>query len=194
MGDWARGEFGAAGKKPDVDYACLALPIDHPTVTTDGDVILFPTNSDPAVKDAQLRLASLLISPKVQALFNNAKGSMPVRDDVDMSLADPCMLKGLAIIKDPANIAIGAQRWLSNDTTTALDDLIAKFWTDDTMTVADAQKKYADIVKRRELIAGFLNVSGGALQGAARPCRQRPRAGAAPARSSSQSPEGTIDG
>jgi glucose/mannose transport system substrate-binding protein len=147
MGDWARGEFGAAGKKPDVDYACLALPIDHPTVTTDGDVFVFPKSKDANVEAAQLRMAALLIDPKVQALFNNAKGSMPVRDDVDMSLADPCMLKGLSIIKDPANIAIGAQRWLSNDTTTALDDLIAKFWTDDAMTVADAQKKYADIVK-----------------------------------------------
>lgn len=147
MGDWARGEFGAAGKKPDVDYACLALPIDHPTVTTDGDVFVFPKSQDPNVEAAQLRLASLIISPKVQALFNNAKGSMPVRDDVDMSLADPCMLKGLSIIKDPHNIAIGAQRWLSNDTTTALDDLIAKFWTDDSMTVADAQAKYAEIIK-----------------------------------------------
>lgn len=147
MGDWARGEFGAAGKKPDVDYACLALPIDKPTVTTDGDVFVFPKSQDPKVEAAQLRLASLILSPKVQALFNNAKGSMPVRDDVDMSLADPCMLKGLSIIKDPANIVVGAQRWLSNDTTTALDDLIAKFWTDDSMTVADAQAKYAAIIK-----------------------------------------------
>ena len=66
---------------------------------------------------------SLMISPAVQALFNNAKGSMPVRDDVDMSLADPCMQKGLAIIKDPANIAGRRQRWLTNDTTNQINDL-----------------------------------------------------------------------
>ncbi len=94
MGDWARGEFGAAGKKPDVDYVCWALPSDHPLVTTGGDVIVFPKQGNPDVEAAQLRLASLLLSPAVQANFNNAKGSMPVRDDVDMSLADPCMLKG----------------------------------------------------------------------------------------------------
>jgi glucose/mannose transport system substrate-binding protein len=147
MGDWARGEFGAAGKKPEADYACLALPTDHPTVSTDGDVFVFPKSNDPNIEAAQKRLAALMISPRVQALFNNAKGSMPVRDDVDMSLADPCMLKGLAIIKDPANIQVATQRWLNEDTNTALNDLMTQFWTNDSMTVADAQQKYADLIK-----------------------------------------------
>jgi len=147
MGDWARGEFGAAGKKPDVDYVCWALPADHPLVTTSGDVIVFPKQGNPDVEAAQLRLASLLLTPAVQANFNNAKGSMPVRDDVDMSLADPCMLKGLSIIKDPANIQIDSNRWLNPDTQSAFNDLISQFWTDDSMTVEEAQQKYADILK-----------------------------------------------
>ncbi|HEY4198921.1 MAG TPA: ABC transporter substrate-binding protein [Devosiaceae bacterium] len=147
MGDWARGEFGAAGKKPDVDYVCWALPADHPLVTTSGDVIVFPKQGNADVEAAQLRLASLLLSPAVQANFNNAKGSMPVRDDVDMSLADPCMLKGLSIIKDPANIQIDSNRWLNPDTQSAFNDLISQFWNDDSMTVDEAQQKYADILK-----------------------------------------------
>lgn len=150
MGDWARGEFAVAGQKPGVDYACLAMPIDHPTVSTGGDIFLFPKSKDPAVEEAQLKLASMMISPRVQALFNNAKGSMPVRDDVDMSLADDCMKRGLDIIKDPANIAVDAGRWLSNDTTGQTNDLIAQFWADDSMTVADAQAKYADILKNAD--------------------------------------------
>jgi glucose/mannose transport system substrate-binding protein len=71
---------------------------------------------------------------------------MPVRDDVDMSLADPCMLKGLSIIKDPANIQIDSNRWLTPDTQSAFNDLISQFWTDDSMTVEEAQQKYADIL------------------------------------------------
>jgi glucose/mannose transport system substrate-binding protein len=147
LGDWVRGEFGAAGKKPDVDYVCWALPADHPLVTTGGDVIIFPKQGDAGVEAAQLRLASLLISPTVQAKFNNAKGSMPVRDDVDMSVADPCMLKGLSIIKDPANIQSDIQQFQSPDTVTALNDLITQFWNDDSMSVKDVQAKYADIIK-----------------------------------------------
>jgi len=150
MGDWARGEFGVAGEKPGVDYACLALPVAAPTVSTGGDIFLFPKQSDPTAEAAQLKMASMMINPQVQALFNNAKGSMPVRDDVDMSLADDCMKKGLEIIGNSANIAEDAGRWLSNDTTGQMNDLIAQFWADDTMTVADAQARYVDILKNAD--------------------------------------------
>ncbi len=147
MGDWARGEFSAAGMTGVKDFGCMiGLDEDHPTVTTDGDVIVFPKNSDPDKEAAQKRLAALLISPAVQVAFNNAKGSMPVRADVDMSTADPCMQKALNAIKDPANIVTGAQRWITEDTNSQLNDLIAQYWSDDSMTAEDAQAKYVDIL------------------------------------------------
>ena len=147
MGDWARGEFGVAGEKAGVDYACLALPLDKPTVSTGGDIFLFPKQSDAAVEAAQLKMASMMVNPQVQALFNNAKGSMPIRDDVDMSLADDCMKRGLEIIKDPANIAVDAGRWQSNDTTGQMNDLVAQFWADDSMTAAAAAEQYVTILQ-----------------------------------------------
>lgn len=150
MGDWARGEFGVAGKVAGKDYACLALPVEHPTVSTGGDIFLFPKQTDPAVEAAQLKMASMMVNPQVQALFNNAKGSMPIRDDVDMSLADDCMKKGLEIIKDPANIAVDAGRWLSNDTTGQMNDLVAQFWADDSMTVDAAVEQYVSILQTAE--------------------------------------------
>jgi glucose/mannose transport system substrate-binding protein len=150
MGDWARGEFGVAGEKPGVDYACLALPIEAPTVTTDGDIFLFPKQSDPDVERAQLKMSSMMVNPQVQALFNNAKGSMPVRDDVDMSLADDCMKRGLEIIKDEANIATSTGRWLNQDTQGQLNDLAAQFWADDSLSVEDAVAQYVDILATAE--------------------------------------------
>jgi glucose/mannose transport system substrate-binding protein len=150
MGDWARGEFGVAGKVAGKDYDCLAMPIEHPTVSTDGDVFVFPKQSDPNAEAAQKRLAALMISPRVQALFNNAKGSMPVRDDVDMSLADACMKKGLEIIKDPANIQVAGGRWLNEDTNNQINALMTQFFSDDAMTVDEAQAKYWDILKNAQ--------------------------------------------
>ncbi len=150
MGDWARGEFGVAGEKPGVDYACLALPAAAPTVTTGGDIFLFPKQSDPAVEAAQLKMASMMVNPQVQALFNNAKGSMPIRDDVDMSLADDCMKRGLEIIGNDANVAVDAGRWLSNDTTGQMNDLAAQFWADDSMSVDDAVAKYVEILQNAD--------------------------------------------
>jgi glucose/mannose transport system substrate-binding protein len=150
MGDWARGEFGVAGEKPGVDYACIAGPSDHPTVSTGGDIFLFPKNSDAAVEAAQLKMASMMVNPQVQALFNNAKGSMPIRDDVDMSLADDCMKVGLSIIGDEKNIAVDSGRWLNTDTNGQMNDLFAQFWAEDSMTIEDAQARYVEIIKTAE--------------------------------------------
>lgn len=150
MGDWARGEFAVAGEVAGEDYECLALPIDSPTVSTGGDIFLFPKQGDADVEEAQLQMASMMVSPQVQALFNNAKGSMPIRGDVDMSLADSCMQKGLAIIEDEANISTDAQRWLTEDTNGQMNDLIAQFWADDSMSIEDAVNSYVSILENAD--------------------------------------------
>ena len=148
MGDWARGEFAAAGMTGVKDYGCMiGLNEAKPVVTTDGDVIVFPKNSDPAITAAQKRLAALLISPKVQVAFNNAKGSMPVRGDVNLSDADPCMQKALKAVEHPDEIAGGTTRYVTPDTTNQLNALISQFWSDDSMTPEQAQKKWVEIFK-----------------------------------------------
>lgn len=148
MGDWARGEFAAAGMEGVKDYGCMiGLNEDKPIVTTDGDVIVFPKQSDPKVEAAQKRLAKLLISPKVQVAFNNAKGSMPVRADVDMASADLCMQKALKAVEHPDEIASGVDRLITPDTTNQLNALVSQFWSDDNMTAEEAQKKWVSILK-----------------------------------------------
>lgn len=148
MGDWARGEFSAAGMTGVKDYGCMiGLNEDKPIVTTDGDVIVFPKQSDPAAEAAQKRLAALLISPAVQVAFNNAKGSMPVRGDVDMSTADPCMQKALKAVEHPEEIADSPGRFITADTSNALAALVSQFWSDDNMTAEQAQAKWVEIIK-----------------------------------------------
>lgn len=148
MGDWARGEFAAAGMTGVKDFGCMiGLNEDSPIVSTDGDVFVFPKLSDPAKEAAQKRLAAILISPTVQVAFNNFKGSMPVRADVDMATADPCMQKALKAVDDPAKIASGVQRFINEDTTNELNSLISQFWSDDAMTAEQAQAKFVEILK-----------------------------------------------
>jgi glucose/mannose transport system substrate-binding protein len=147
MGDWARGEFAAAGMTGVKDYGCMiGLNENKPIVSTDGDVIVFPKQSNPDVEAAQKRLANLLISPAVQVAFNNAKGSMPVRGDVDMASADPCMQKALKAVEDPNQIATAVQRFITEDTNNEINALISQFWSDDNMSAADAQKKFVEIL------------------------------------------------
>jgi glucose/mannose transport system substrate-binding protein len=129
----------------------IGLDEAHPTVTTDGDVFVFPKQSDPDKEAAQKRLANLIISAPVQLAFNNAKGSAPVRGDVDLSTADPCMQKALDVLNNhPESIVTAANRWLSNDTTNQMNDLFTKFFNDPTYTVDQAQADYVNILKTAE--------------------------------------------
>jgi len=147
MGDWARGEFAAAGMTGVEDFGCIiGLNEDKPLVSTDGDIILFFKQDDPEVEAAQKRLAKLLISPEVQVAFNNAKGSMPVRADVDMSTADPCMQKALKAVDDPSKIVTATNRFITENTNQQINELIAQYFSDDSMTAEAATASFAEII------------------------------------------------
>ncbi|UWU26118.1 ABC transporter substrate-binding protein (plasmid) [Rhizobium sp. CB3060] len=92
MGDWAKGEFLAAGRMPGKDLGCV-IPGDA-VYLMGGDVFVFPKLSDENGKAAQRKLEDLLLSPEVQVAFNAKKGSIPVRTDVDTSQMDACAQKG----------------------------------------------------------------------------------------------------
>lgn len=148
MGDWARGEFAVAGEVPGEDYACLAGgPSENPYLDTSGDIFLFPKQDDPEVEAAQLRLASLMISAPVQVEFNLAKGSLPVRGDVDLSAADSCMQAGLALLEDPDNIVPSINNMFTEDGAGQMNDLWAEFSFNLDMTIEDAQEQFAGIIE-----------------------------------------------
>jgi glucose/mannose transport system substrate-binding protein len=147
MGDWARGEFAAAGMTGVKDFGCMiGLNEDKPVVSTDGDIIVFFKQDNPDVEAAQKRLAALLLRPKVQANFNNAKGSMPVRGDVDLGTADPCMQKALKAVEDPAKIVTATNRFITENTNQQINELVSQFFADDSMSPDDATAKFADVI------------------------------------------------
>lgn len=147
MGDWARGEFAAAGMTGVEDFGCIiGLNEAKPVVSTDGDIFIFFKQNDPEVEAAQKRLAQLLISPEVQVAFNNAKGSMPVRGDVDMSTADPCMQKALQAVEDPDKIVTAMNRFITEDTNQRINELISQYFADDSISAEDGAARYAEII------------------------------------------------
>ncbi|MDA7425561.1 ABC transporter substrate-binding protein [Thalassococcus lentus] len=91
MGDWAKGEFTNAGKAPGADFACIPVPKNG-----DGGFVYlvnslsFFTQPRPEAASAQATLASAIMDPDVQVAFNQAKGAIPARTDVDMSSLDAC--------------------------------------------------------------------------------------------------------
>ena len=87
MGDWAQGEFALAGQTAGTDYGCHIGLGGEPVIATGGDAIYFPVNNDEAVTEAQRALAEVILSEEAQVAFNAAKGSLPVRGDIDLANA-----------------------------------------------------------------------------------------------------------
>ena len=148
MGDWAQGEFAVANQVAGTDYDCIAGVGTYPIVNTGGDVFYFPKNSDPAVTETQLALASLMISAPVQVAFNLKKGSMPIRQDVDLNAANACMKKGLEIMADSANIVPNNAQMMLREDIYRIRDLRNEFFTDTSMTVEDAHQQFVDIIEQ----------------------------------------------
>ena len=147
MGDWAGGEFQVAKMVPGKDYDCLPGLGVTPVLNTRGDVFYFPVVKDPALKAAQLKMASTLITPAVQVAFNLKKGSLPMRADVDLSAANDCMKKGLEILDHSSAVFPNDVQMLDRDSITQINDLMTQFFSTPDMTPATAQAKFTDIIK-----------------------------------------------
>lgn len=152
MGDWAQGEFQVAGQKPGVDYACLLGPLvpEPKYVRTGGDIFVFFKQNDPDVERAQLSLASLMVNPRTQALFNTAKGSAPVRDDVDMSLANDCMKKAIDVLKQPGSVVPDTNQWRNEAFTTAQNAIFSDLIYNKDTTPEAAQAQFVELLKNAE--------------------------------------------
>ncbi|CZF83824.1 putative sugar-binding periplasmic protein precursor [Grimontia celer] len=93
MGDWAKGEFLKAGKKPNEDFLCFRMPGTQGMVTFNSDQFVMFDVGD---SDAQKAMAKAIMSPAFQSAFNVVKGSVPARTDVPNDAFDACGKKGMA--------------------------------------------------------------------------------------------------
>ena len=140
IGDWAKGEFTAAGLTPGKEYGCTV--VGEGGYLMGGDVFVFPKNSDPAVRATQLKLATVMLDPETQIAFNTKKGSVPVRLDVDVSGMDACAQAGAAALKDPKRQVPTTDFLISPDLSGALADVITQYWNNPAMGVDEFVAKF----------------------------------------------------
>jgi glucose/mannose transport system substrate-binding protein len=146
MGDWAKGEFTAAGQLPERDYGCLPGLSPTSPYLVQGDVFVFPKTDDPATLQAQKLVARVVADPAVQLRFNKLKGSIPVRPDVDQSQLDACARKGMAIVHDRARPLGVMEIYLTPDQNGALQDVLTAYWNT-AMPVERAQSAIASALR-----------------------------------------------
>jgi glucose/mannose transport system substrate-binding protein len=134
MGTWARGEFNAAGQKPDVDYGCTILGLDQ-GYQLQGGVFFYPKLSDPAAADAQKLLIETMSDPAVQAKFASHNGSVPFWKGADRSGLDACVAKSAQWATAPG-VGVGSQGVLMSPQLNGdFSDLVSDLWNAPTTPV-----------------------------------------------------------
>jgi glucose/mannose transport system substrate-binding protein len=145
MGDWAKGEFINASKMAGKDFGCFMAGGAKMPYAIGGDVFVFPKSKAADSAAAQKKLAELMISPAVQVAFNNKKGSIPIRTDVDLTSVDICAAAGVQAIKEN-RLLESDNELLSPDAKGAFEDAVSKFWNSN-QSADDAVKAMAAALK-----------------------------------------------
>lgn len=148
MGDWAKGEFLAAGKVPGEDFLCQSTPGDGFLYNVDS-FAMFKVDGDDK-KAGQDLLAELIVGKNFQKVFNLNKGSIPARVDVALDEFDSCALTSSADMNASAangsllpSYAHGMA--LRGAQAGAITDVVTAHFNSD-MSSADAVQMLADAV------------------------------------------------
>ncbi|MBS0372814.1 MAG: carbohydrate ABC transporter substrate-binding protein [Proteobacteria bacterium] len=154
MGDWAKGEFSAAGKKPGKDYVCLPAPGTANAFTFNIDSLVMFTQKSADAKKGQQDLATAVMSPEFQEVFNLNKGSIPARQGMDLAKFDDCAKQSAADFTASAKSgglvpSIAHQMAVPAATAGAIQDVVTQFFNSHTMTPKAAADKLALAAKVR---------------------------------------------
>ena len=148
MGDWAKGEFIAAGKVPGKDFLCAAAPGTANAFTFNIDSFAMYKLKDAGAQKAQADLAAAIMSPAFQEVFNLNKGSIPVRLGMKMDKFDDCAKLSSKDFVDTARTgglvpSVAHGMAVSPAAEGAIKDAVSQFWNNDKISVADGMKNIA---------------------------------------------------
>jgi len=84
MGDWAKGYFESKGWTADVDFGVVQFPGKYKVFVYTADSFPLPINDAPS-HDLAAQLLQTFASVESQVAFNQIKGSIPARSDIDLT-------------------------------------------------------------------------------------------------------------
>jgi glucose/mannose transport system substrate-binding protein len=155
MGDWTIGLLTAAGFEEGTDYLCAQAPTDwgQPGFILNADSVVFFQQKDPDYVEGQKLLASTILSPEFQTIFNQSKGSIPARLDVDLSQGfNPCQVtsqKDLQASIDAGTLvrSMAHNMTIPQASRGAIMDTVTEFVNSPDMSSEDAANAMADAVE-----------------------------------------------
>jgi glucose/mannose transport system substrate-binding protein len=148
MGDWAKGEFAAAGLQPGTDFGCALSPGAGTAYLVAADSFAVPRVKDAAQREGQLLMARTVMDPAVQQAFSLAKGSIPVRKDTAADAFDACSRQAMEIVRGGGELlpSVGSNMGIGAAQAGAVADAVALFFTR-TMSAAQGAKALRDALE-----------------------------------------------
>ena len=150
MGDWAKGEFLAAGQQPGRDFICVSSPGTSRAFIFNVDSFAMFRLKDPAAIRAQKALALTIMQPEFQESFNLNKGSIPVGSGVRMDRFDLCAQESSAYFTATAMVntlvpSIAHLMAQPAPIEQAMRDVVATYWNNDRMTAKEAMGRLVKV-------------------------------------------------
>ncbi len=147
MGDWAKGELVVRGLAVDEDFGCAASPGTARYHLYNIDTLSM-LGTHPELRPAQEKLAALALSPAVQADYNHVKGSIPVLRNPALAKMDACARASWKLFASGAEAQVPSLVHRMATDEIVRDAIVAevhRFFLDDSVTVADAQRRLGTI-------------------------------------------------
>lgn len=143
MGDWAKGEFFAAGRELGRDFSCSAAPGSAGAFSYVIDTFAMFQLRNWEAQKAQGYLAYVLLGEKFQEQFNTRKGSIPVRMNVPLDNFDECARASrrdfdATAASESLVPSAAVDMALPTATQAALRAVVSDFWNNDAIPVSEA--------------------------------------------------------
>jgi glucose/mannose transport system substrate-binding protein len=151
MGDWAKPIFQTAQRSGSLEFACVPAPGTAKAYAyTVDSFALFKVNS-PAKTRAQQDFAADLLAPGVQEAFNLVKGSIPVRQGVDLTKFDRCAKQSAAAFEAASRggtLVPSISMTLPPAVVDAMREAVSAYWHDDRITARATMQRLVAAARR----------------------------------------------
>ncbi len=154
MGDWVKGEFIKAGKKPNKDFLCFEYP------GTQGNFLFISDtfgmlNAPKNQLLSQQILATTMMDKTFQEKFNRVKGSIPSRLDINSESFDDCAQKSYNDFKLSLKNNTVLQRFDTNipsEKRIIIFNIVSRFFQKNNQSPEDAVKTLAWIIASKSRV------------------------------------------
>ncbi|MET0349004.1 MAG: ABC transporter substrate-binding protein [Rhizobacter sp.] len=154
MGDWAKGEFRAAGQVPGKEFLCIPTPGTERAYIFNIDSFALFQLKDPTAMVAQSAFVSTVMSPGFQEIFNLSKGSIPAVTGGDRKGFDRCSQESSAhfvasSLMKTAVPSVSSGMVQNTEMEGSMKQAVADFWNDDRVSAEATMGRLAALSRKK---------------------------------------------